>query len=318
MKPAVLAFETRESKKIRRNKFLNDLYKQKTLYLFLLPAITVTILFCYKPMYGLIISFQNYDMLKGLWHSPFVGLDNFAKFLGRADFYKSLRNTVAISSLGIIFGFPIPILFAILINEYGFRKYSKYVQSVSYLPHFISWVIVSGLLYRILDQNTGIVNMVMSNLGLNTVGFFREGKYFWGIFTAASLWKEMGWNSIIYLSAMSGISMELYEAARADGADRLRTIWHVTLPGIMPTIVIMIILAMAGFFSTSFDAIYPMRNAMVADVSDTIDIYTYFRGIGMAQYGYAAAIGLTQSLLAITLLFTSNKILKKVTDYSIF
>lgn len=302
----------------RRQRSRKELWAQRILFLLLLPAVVQTLLFCYKPMYGVVIAFQNYDILKGIWGSPFIGFGNFQKFLFRSDFMDALRNTVGISTLGLLVGFPLPILFAILVNDFEHRRFGKFVQSVTYLPHFLSWVIVAGLVYRMLDEHTGIVNQMIAACGADRIPFMRDPSKFWGVFTVSGLWKEMGWNSILYLSAMAGISPELYEAAKVDGANRLQCTWHVTLPGIMPTVVIMLIMSLSGFFSTSFDALYPMRNAMVATASDTIDIYSYFRGIQMGEYGYATAIGLFQSVLAIVILFSANKALKKSTGYSIF
>lgn len=295
-----------------------DWRRQLVLLALIVPAIAYTIIFNYKPIYGIIMAFQDFDLLKGISGSDFVGLDNFKAFLEDPDFIIALRNTVAISLLNLLIGFPIPIVFALLLNEFRFRKMKKVVQSITYLPHFISWVIISGLLYRLLDQDSGSVNMILGWFGIESIGFFREPSYFWMIFILSSLWKEMGWNSILYLSAMTSINPELYEAAAVDGAGKFKRAWHVTIPGIMPTIIILFILSVSSLFSSSFDALYPMRNVMIASTSDTIDVFTYFKGIRMGEYGYATAVGLTQSIIGLILLFTVNKTMKKLTGYSLF
>ncbi|OGO81233.1 MAG: hypothetical protein A2Y21_00935 [Clostridiales bacterium GWC2_40_7] len=303
-----------------KNSFWHRLWKQKVLYMFLLPAVAFTLVFNYRPMYGIVMAFQKYDILKGIWGSEFTGLANFKEFLANPDFYNALRNTAALSILNLAIGFSLPIIFAILINEFSWNKYRKIVQSVTYLPHFVSWVIVAGLLYRMLDQDSGIVNIFLQAIGSESIGFFREPKYFWGIFITAGVWKELGWNSILYLSAMTSINPELYEAATTDGAGRLRRIWHITLPGILPTITMLLILTISSFFTSggAFEPIMALRNPMVAQTSDIIDVYTYFRGIRMGDYGYATAIGLTQAVMSILLLFTANKGMKKFTGYSLF
>lgn len=301
-------------------KVAREIWNLKVLYLFLLPAVAATTIFNYRPIYGVIMAFQKYDILKGIWGSQFIGLENFREFMSDPDFFNSLRNTIAISLMTIAFCFPLPIMFAIMINEFSWNKFKKITQSITYLPYFVSWVIVAGLIYKILDQDTGIVNVMMGKAGLQSVGFLREPAYFWIIYITAKIWKELGWNSILYLSAMTSISPELYEAAIADGAGRLRRIWHITIPGILPTVVMLFILNISTFFTASggFEAVLALRNPMVAQTSDIIDVFNYFKGVRMAQYGYATAIGLTQSLLSLVLLFVSNRGMKKLTGYSLF
>lgn len=305
---------------IKLKNLFAELWKLKVLYLFIFPAVIFTLVFNYRPIYGVIMAFQQYDILKGIWGSDFIGLSNFKEFLTSPDFYRALTNTVGLSTLNLLIAFPLPIVFAILINEFSYTRYKKIVQSVTYLPHFVSWVIVAGLLYRLLDQDTGVINLMLHALGMEKVGFFREPQYFWSIFISASIWKELGWGSILYLSAMTAINHEVYEAAIVDGAKRFQRIRHITIPGIMPTIVMLLILTISSFFSGSgaFEPAYALRNPMIAERSDIIDVFSYFRGIRNGDYGYATAIGLTQSLLSVTLLFTANKAMKKFTGYSLF
>ena len=316
----IVKVETTNIREIKVPLLLHDIWSQRVLYIFLLPAVVLTLVFNYRPMYGVIMAFEKYNIVKGLWGSSFTGLENFRQFLASPDFYRAATNTVALSLFNLLICFPLPIIFAILLNEFSPIRYKKIVQSVTYLPHFISWVIVSGLLYRLLDQDTGSVNIMLQAIGIEKVAFFREPVYFWGIFITSGVWKELGWNSILYLSAMTAINPEIYEASIIDGASRLQRIFYITIPGIMPTIVMLLILTIAAFFTGSgaFEPAYALRNPMVASRSDIIDVFAYFRGIRNGEYGYAAAIGLTQSLLSIILLFSANKGMKKLTGYSLF
>ena len=300
-----------------KHKLYNDLRSQWVLYLFMVPAIAATLVFSYRPMYGVIMAFQKYDIIKGIMGSEFIGLRNFVSFFSDNRFYAALYNTIALGCLGLLC-FPIPVIFAVLINEYKFRKIKRVVQSVTYLPHFISWVIISGLLYRLLDQDSGAINVFLNAIGVEAIPFFREPAYFWWIYILAGIWKDTGWNSILYLSAMTAINPETYEAAIVDGANRMQRIWNITIPGIMPTLVMLLILRISAFFNGNFEALFAMRNPMVSIRSDNVEIFTYFRGVIGGEYGYATAIGFSQSVMAIALLFIANKGLKKITGYSLF
>ncbi len=299
---------------------LRRMWSDRSLYLFLLPAAAVTIIFAYMPMYGVLMSFQNYSITKGIWGSDFVGLANFREFLRRPEFYRSVRNTLGLSVLNLTITFPLPIVFAIAISEMGGARFKKVVQSITYLPHFVSWVIVAGLLYRLFSADDGVVNLVLHGLGLTKVPFFRDPRYFWGIFTASCVWKDMGWNAIIFLSAITAINPELFEAALVDGAGRMRRIWSITLPGILPTVTILLIFTISAFFSGSgaFEPVMAMRNAMIADRSDIIDVFSYFKGIRNGEYGFAASIGLTQAAISVFLLLSANAGLKKWWGHSLF
>lgn len=306
-----------------RHKLLNvfdELMSHKVLYAFFIPATLFVLVFNYRPMYGLIMAFQNYNILEGISGSQFIWFDNFKDFLSNKDFYRALNNTVILNALTITIVFPLPIIFAISISEFSLPKFKRVVQSITYLPHFLSWVIVAGLAYRILEQDTGIVNLFLEKIGIERIGFFREPSYFRGIFISINIWKGLGWSSILYLSAITAINPELYEAAVVDGASRFKRIWHITIPGIMPTISLLLILTISQFFSGAgaFEGIMALRNPMTASTSDIIDVYSYFRGIRMAQYGYATAIGFTQSILSVMLLFGANKGIKKITGHSLF
>jgi len=313
--------------KFKDNNFLNQrnylqpfkktINEQWILYVFLLPSILAVFIFNYIPMYGVVMSFQKYNINLGIVGSEFIGINNFISFLSDSRFHSALLNTVWFGIIALI-SFPVPILFAILLNEYKYSSFRRIVQSVTYLPYFMSWVIISGMIYRILDQDSGVINSVLSIAGIDSIPFLRKPELFRYIYFSVSLWKETGWSAILYLSAMTAINPEIYEAAFVDGANRFRRIWHVTLPGIKPTIVLLLILRVSAFFYGNFEAIFALRNPMLSSRSDNVELFTYFRGVMGAEYGYATSIGLSQSILAIIILFIFNKSMKKLTGYSLF
>ena len=305
----------------KRHGLVSKIWQHKVLYLFLLPSLVFAAIFSYRPMIGIIMAFQDYDILKGLYGSPFVGIKNFTEFLQKPDFYVALKNTLGMNLLGLLIAFPMPIVFSIALSELRCKdSLKKIIQSISFLPRFISWVVVAGLFYKLLERDYGLVNLLLEKIGLEKAAFFGDPKYFWGIYIFGVIWKDLGWNAILYLSAMTSISPELYEAAESDGAGRLRKIWHITLPGIMPTIVTLLILFVSSFFSSAgmMEPILALRNAMIASSSDVIDVYSMTVGIQQGHYAYAAAIGLTQSIISLLLLVGVNKTLKKITGYSLF
>ncbi len=301
-------------------KLASEIWKQKILLLFILPAFVFVLVFQYRPMYGVIMAFQKYDILKGLSGSEFVGLENFREFLQTPDFYNALKNTLGLNFLTLVIAFPLPIIFSIVLNELRSDRFRKTVQSIAYLPHFISWVVIAGLFYKMLEQDGGIINLILERAGLERIGFFREARYFWGIYIISSIWKELGWNSILYLASITGIDPQLYEASEIDGANRIQRIWNITIPGITPTIIVLLILTIGSFFSSggAVGAILCLRNPMVSEASDVIDVYALISGIQLGHYSYAAAIGLSQSFLSFILLFSVNKIIKKTTGYALF
>lgn len=315
-------------KQKRAGTFLRTLSDQKVLLLFLLPAFGLVLVFNYIPMFGLVMAFQDYKILDGYVNSEFVGLDNFKEFFASPDFYQALRNTLAINLICLVVVFPMPIIFSILLNELVSSKLKKTIQTITYLPYFISWVVVGGLFYKLLESKSGVVNLVLSSLGFDDIPFFREPQYFWAIIVFATIWKGIGWNSILYLSAINSIDPHLYEAAEVDGANRYQRIWHITLPGIMGTAVFLFILTVgslmngsggaSGSLAPNFEALWNFRNALVAGKSDVLDIYVYQQGVQGAQYAYAAAIGLFQSLMSLVLLFSSNYLIKKWRGEALF
>jgi len=301
---------------------LRRIKRYRTMYLFLLPAIILVLTFNYRPMIGLIMAFEKYDMVKGMFHSPFVGLDNFKTFINDKSFLSALRNTVVINGLYILFGFPLPIALAIIIFTMKNTLFKKVTQTISYLPHFVSWVVIAGIVYKLLDVNSGIVNILIKNLGGTPVPFMREPDYFWWITTIVSIWKELGWNTIIYLAALSGIEAEQYEAAMVDGASGFQQLIYITLPGIAPVVGLMLIFTMGTLVSTnsaiSFDAIYNLRNAMIASKADTLDYYIYYKGVLNVKYGLSTAAGLMLSLVSLFMVLGSNALSRRIRGYGAF
>lgn len=288
------------------------------MYLFMLPAFVSVIIFAYVPMVGVVMSFQDYDIIKGISGSDWVGIKHFIKFLGDPSFYDSLRNTLVISLLHIFIGFPLPIAFAIMMFSIRDGAFKRVSQTISYLPHFVSWVVIGGIVYKILDPYTGIFNIIRRSMDLEQVNFMREPSYFWAILTITMIWKELGWNSIIYLAALSAVPSEQYESAAVDGANGFQRLVYVTLPGIAPTIGLMLIFTIGSLLNVSFDAVYNLRNPLLSATANTIDYYVYQEGILNDKISFATAIGLTQSLVALFLVSSSNALSRRIRGYGAF
>lgn len=308
-----------------KNVTLKRIGHYKALYLFLLPAVLSVLVFSYKPMLGIIMAFQDYDVIKGIGGSPFVGLAHFKEFLTDPYFYSALKNTIGINGLAILIGFPLPILFALAVFSMKDGWFKRVNQTISYLPHFISWVVVAGLLYRITDEGSGVVNLLLAKLGHEPVAFFKDPQYFWWVAIVVGIWKEIGWISIIYLAALAGVETEQYEAAMIDGANGFQKLRYITLPGIMPTISVVLIFTVGTLINTSgyfvlvpFDAIYNLRNPMISDTANTLDFYIYQSGVLSSQYSYATALGLSQGLLAFLMVMGGNWISKKIQGKGVF
>lgn len=305
-------------KKNKQSKFQKFL-SQKYLQLMVLPGIIWMIVFNYIPMTGLVIAFKNFKITKPISAAPWVGFEHFIEFFSDPNFMNIMVNTLAISFLKLIIGFPLPILFAILLNEVRKARFKKAVQTISYLPHFISWVVLGGLLITWLSE-TGMINEVLVNLGIlkEPVAFLANPKYFWGLTVISDTWKELGWSAIIYLAAISGIDQQMYEAATVDGATKLQKIMKITLPSIKGTIAIMFILAVANMLNSNFDQIFILKNVLNASSSEVIDTYVYQMGMRSGRYSYATAIGLFKSIIAMVLLVTANFTTKKLQGRSLF
>lgn len=302
----------------RKRPLWKTVFAQRYLFLMSIPFVIWVFVFNYLPLWGWTMAFQNFKPGRSFAEQDWVGLANFIAIFQEPHFYLVLRNTLAMSLLGLIAGYTVPVLFAILLNEIRFAFFKKTIQTVSYLPHFVSWVVAAGIVTKMLAVD-GIVNELLVQLNIldKPVQFMAKGEWFWGIVTLSDLWKEMGWNSIIFLAAITGIDPELYEAAKVDGAGRFRRMWHVTLPGIRPAMMVMLILSIGWLTSIGFEKQYLLGNVLVQDYSEVLDLYVLNYGIGMGRFSFGTAVGIVNSLVAITLLLVSNGIFKRVTKESV-
>lgn len=294
-----------------------DVKKNKWKYIVVLPVIVWLILFCYKPMYGIIIAFKDFRPGLGINGSPWVGLKNFERFFNDVYFWRLIRNTVSISFLSLVFSFPAPILLALLLNEVRSKTFKRTVQTITYMPHFISVVIVCSLI-RSFFGASGLFPELFRNFGGDGKALLNQSKYFYAIYIGSGIWQEVGWGSIIYLAALSGIDQEQYEAARVDGAGRIRQIIHITLPGIMPTTVMLLILNMGKIFSVGYEKILLLYEPLTYEVADVISTYVYRKGMIDADYSYSTAINLFNSAVNIIFLLASNHISKKAGQSGLF
>jgi putative aldouronate transport system permease protein len=304
--------------KPKKNKKWIDFKRDWQLHILLVPALLCLIIFKYTPMYGLIIAFQDFNIFAGISGSDWVGLANFKKLFTSPEFLNVLRNTLLISIYKIVFLFPIPIILAVLLNEIKNTIFKKSVQTVIYLPHFLSWIIVSGLFINILSINGGIVNNIIEKIGGQPILFFMEPKLFRGLLVLTEGWKEVGWGTIVYLAAITGIEQEQYEAARIDGANKFQQIKSITLPGIAPTIVLMFILRLGSLLEAGTEQIMAMYNPVVYNVSDVIGTYVYRVGLGTSDYSFSTAVGLFNSVVAFILVVGGNYLCRKFLDRSIW
>lgn len=289
------------------------IWQYRVLYIMLLPGIVYYILFKYLPMYGVIISFKDFRIMEGIMASPWADPWNkhFLTFFESPYFYQLLRNTILISVYKLIFGIVPPILMAILLNECRVRWFKSLVQTLTYMPHFLSWVIIYGILIALLSQTSGLVNTWIKDMTGSTIPFLTSPTYFRSLLVTSEIWQNLGWGAIIYLAAMSGIDTTLYEAARVDGASRLRMIWHITLPGIRSVIVMLFILNLGHIMDAGFGQIYVLYNLQVYSVADIIDTWVFRTGLQQMNFSLASAVGLFKSVIGFVLVLVSNRIAKK-------
>ncbi|MFC4306318.1 ABC transporter permease subunit [Cohnella boryungensis] len=306
----------------------STLKRQKHAHFFVLIGMLIVFVFQYMPMFGILMAFKNYTItsgIKGIFTSDWVGLKYFKEFFNYYNFDQMIKNTLGISLLKLVFTFPVPILLAIMLNELRGKFFKRFVQTVSYFPHFISWIVVSGLLVIFFSTNSGIVNDALLSLGIikEPIPLLTDPDYFWGLAVGSAMWKEAGWWAIIFLAAISGLDPSLYESAEIDGAGRLRRIWNITLPGIRGTIVVVLILAVGsllggGLVGSNFEQSYLLGNVMNNEKSEILQTYAFKMGLAQGRYAYATAIDLLQSIIAIILVFGSNYISKKTTKSGLF
>ncbi|MBB6730865.1 ABC transporter permease [Cohnella zeiphila] len=295
------------------------IFKKQAFYqILVLFGVLYLFIFNYIPMFGLIIAFKDYSPTQGVigfFTSDWVGLKWIKEFYNEIYFWRIIRNTVIVSVLNLVFMFPIPIFFAILLNELKSAKFKKIVQTVSYLPHFISWVVVSGLIFVFLNVQNGLVNdfLVWSGITKDPVSFISDPKYYWWMVILSNIWKSMGWGAIIFLAAIAGIDQTLYEAAVMDGASRIQRIIYVTLPSIKSTIVIILILSLGSLFNGNFEQALLLGNSVNNSVSEILDTFTLKMGLAQGRFSYATAIGLFQSIISVALIYSSNYVVKRLT-----
>lgn len=296
---------------------------QLSLQSMILPGVIFILVFTFIPLYGVLIAFKDYSIVTGIggiFSAEWVGLANFREFVTDINFWNMLRNTLGINLLGLIITFPITILFALMLNELTSQRFKKLTQTVTYLPHFISWSIFGGLIINILSPSSGVVNYVLMQLGIisEPIHFLGEKDYFWLLVVLTNLVKELGWGAILYLAAIAGIDQEMYEAAYMDGATRFQRIWHITLPSITGTIVILLVFAVSNILNSGFDQFFVLQNPLNIDASEVIDTYVYKVGLREFRMEYATAVGLMKTVIAVILLYLANFSAKKITGKGIF
>lgn len=303
-----------------KHRLKNRIWQQRYLLILTLPVVLWMIVFNYIPMYGLIIAFQEYTPFQGFIRSPWLGLGNFRELFADPTFRDSLYNTFKISIAKLVFGFPAPIILALLLNELVFKRFKRIVQSLTYLPYFVSWVLVVGFMYTLLDPDTGVISKLLVQLGVigSDTMLMGDSSSFLVLVVFTEIWKNIGWNSIIYLAAIAGIDPQLYEAAVVDGANRFRRIWHITLPALKPTIIILLILSIGGLVNSNFDQMFMMQNSLTQDAANVLSVYSYKMGLVAGRFSYGTAIGLFQSIVAFVLMYIANFTSNKITKESLF
>lgn len=294
------------------------LLRNRWLYLMVLPGLLYFLVFKYWPMYGIFIAFQDFQPFLGFWDSPFAGVKHFERLFSDSNFMLLFRNTLLLATYNILFFFPLPIIIALMLNELRQEFTKRIVQTLVYIPHFMSWVVVVGIAYMFLTTEGGIMNELLVRFGGEKINFLVSNEWFRTIITAEVMWKETGWGTIIFLAALSGVDPQLYEAARMDGANRIRQLWHITLPAIRSTIVILLILRLGHFLDTGFEQIFLMLNAMNREVGEVFDTYVYSVGISQGQYSFSTAVGVFKSIVGLILVVVANRLAKRFGEEGIY
>ncbi|WP_309120060.1 ABC transporter permease subunit [Paenibacillus sp.] len=306
------------TKPVRSASIWKRLLKTYELYLFLLPTLVYFLIFHYGPLYGLQIAFKNFIAVKGIWGSPWVGLEHFERFFHSPQFTLVLKNTILLNLYELAVTFPIPIIMALLLNQIQNVRFKKWIQTITYAPHFISAVVIVGMLFAFLSPRSGLLNELIRLFGGEPVYFMARPEWFKTIFVFSGLWQNAGWSMVIYLAALTGVSPELHEAAIMDGANKYQRIWHIDLPSILPTVMILFILNIGSFMSVGFEKVYLMQNALNLDASEVIQTYVYKSGLLNAQYSYSAAVGLFNAVINFILLVSFNELAKRSKQTSLW
>lgn len=303
----------------KKQNMRNSIKKNIPFYVMFIPVLIYFVIFRYVPLLlSLIISLEKYQPTKGIFSSKWVGLEYYKQFINSVFFWRLIRNTLGINFLQLTVGFVAPIILALLLNEVGRMRYKKLVQTVTYLPNFISSVVVVGMVVTFLSPSTGLVNNILAHLGMERINFLTEPSYFWGIYTVMTIWQTAGYSAIIYLASLTGISSELYEAARIDGAGRWAQLFHITLPGLTPTIVLLFLMKIGRVLDVGYETIVLMYNPSIYSTADVIGTYVYRRGILNGEYSFASAVGFFQSVIGLMLVLFANKIAKKTSETSLW
>lgn len=295
-----------------------NIRKHRGLLLMLVPALVYYVVFHYVPMYGAQIAFRDYAFLKGIWGSPWVGWENFRLVFGAPSFWEVFRNTLVISLMKLVVAFPAPIVFAILLNELNPGRFKKTVQTISYLPHFLSWVVLGGVFIQVLSPSIGPINILLRALGMRPIFFLGDPDWFRPTLVVTHVWQTIGWGSIVYLASIAGINPELYEASTMDGANRFQNMVYITLPGLAPVITIMFIFAVGRIINDDFDQVFNLYNPAVYGVGDVISTYVYRRGLEGLQFSFATAVGLFRNVLGFCLLILTNFLARRLSEYGLW
>jgi len=297
---------------------VTDLVRNRWLYILFAPVLIWYLIFAYWPMYGLVIAFKDYNIVKGMAASEWVGLKNFVSFFHDPYFFRLLRNTIVLNVYGLVFGFPVPIILALLFNEIRKSAFKRVAQTISYLPYFISAVVVCGLVIQFLSPSTGLVNAILNKLGMDSIYFMQDPDYFRTVYITMGVWQSAGFSAIIYMAALAGIGPELYEAARIDGAGRWKQLVYITFPALVPTAIMLIILNMGGMLQSDYEKIILLANPTIYETSDVLNTYVYRKGLLETNFSYATAVGLFQGIVGFVLVVTANKISRKVSETSLW
>jgi len=312
------AEKTRIKAQKKKVGFFQNYWRNRYLVLLLLPAVVYFLIFCYGPMPGIIMAFKNYSFRLGILKSPWIGFANFKLLFSMKSFGEVFGNTLIISLYKILAGFPAPIIFALLLNEVRQERFKKTIQTISYLPHFVSWVVLGGLFMQFLSPSTGPINVVLKSLGLDPVFFLGDVNWFRSVLVSTAVWKGFGWGSIVYLASISSISPTLYEAADMDGAGRFSKMWNITLPEMIPVITIMLIFSVGGIVGDDFDQIFNLYNEAVYSVGDVLGTYIYRMGLIDMKYSLSTAVGLFRNVISFALVIFANMVAKRINEYGIW
>lgn len=319
-RPRRAALSNRKApEKSGENRLLKQIVRDKWLYAFLVPVLVYFILFKYVPIFlGVNMAFRNFNLSAGIFGSKWVGMEHFSNLFQSKDFYNVLRNTVLLNVYLLVFSFPFPIILSILLNEIKCSGYKRVSQSILYIPHFISWVVLGGIVITLLSPSTGVVNGALKMLGVEPVYFMASERWWPVVFVVSEMWQSVGWGTIIYMAAITGISPDLYEAATMDGASKWKQMLHITLPGISTTIVIMLIMRMGKMLEMNFEQIYALQNDAVRSVSEVISTYEYRVGLQGARYSYTTALGLFKGVVGIIFITLTNKLANRIGDVGLW